>query len=488
MTRRTQFRMLVALTIVWAVWAGWSLLGRATPYELRVLDDLGVPVASAIVDIDGGQVGTAGDDGRVPLEWNRSSTVLEVSAPGHVPLMLTVAEPPEGTLNVVLKARVLRGRVVDDEGVGLVDAVITTDAAFASSDSEGHFTIRGAEPGKVAVDRPAWISTTFSWDGGGGEALVELQQFSARAVHITGPAAGGELDRFIQMAKDTELNALMIDLKDEKGRVYYDTQNPTALQIGADFGSYNLKDTVARAHAEGLYVIGRLVVFNDPIAASAKPSMAVWDSSTNTAFESRGQFFLDPTDPEARQYGLDLAVEVCASGIDEIQFDYVRFPDALTSDAVLDQGTSDEVRVPTINGFLTQAVDQLHPMGCAVAADIFGFLTTAGDDGYIGQQWEEVAMIVDVVSPMVYPSHYSTGWYEFENPNEHPGPMVRNALSDGIKRLPRNVVVRPWLQDFGYNPGQVRAQIDSAEEFGLGWMLWNSASEVTTSALVSVNN
>jgi hypothetical protein len=216
--------------------------------------------------------------------------------------------------------------------------------------------------------------------------------------------------------------------------------------------------------------------------------MAVWDSSTNTAFESRGQFFLDPTDPEARQYGLDLAVEVCASGIDEIQFDYVRFPDALTSDAVLDQGTSDEVRVPTINGFLTQAVDQLHPMGCAVAADIFGFLTTAGDDGYIGQQWEEVAMIVDVVSPMVYPSHYSTGWYEFENPNEHPGPMVRNALSDGIKRLPRNVVVRPWLQDFGYNPAQVRAQIDSAEEFGLGWMLWNSASEVTTSALISVNN
>lgn len=486
MTRRTQFRMLVALTIVWAVWAGWSLLGRSTPYELRVLDDLGAPVVSAVVDIDGGQVGTSGDDGRMPMEWSRSSTVLEVSAPGHIPLMLTVAEPPEGTLDVVLKARVLRGRVVDSFGAGVVDAVITTVASAATSDSEGHFTIRGAEPGQVAVVRPAWISTNFEWDGGGGEALVELEQFSARAVHITGPAAGDELPRFMQMAKDTELNALMIDLKDEKGLVYFDTQNPTTVDIGANFGSYDLTEIVARAHAEGLYVIGRLVVFNDPIAATAKPSMAVWDSSTNTAFESRGQFFLDPTDPEARQYGLDLAVEACASGIDEIQFDYVRFPDALTPDAMLDEGISDEVRVPTINRFLTQAVELLHPMGCAVAADIFGFLTTATDDGYIGQQWEEVAMIVDVVSPMVYPSHYTTGWYEFENPNDHPGPMVQNALSDGIKRLPRNVVVRPWLQDFGYDQSQVRAQIDSAEKFGLGWMLWNSASEVTISALTSV--
>ena len=483
MTRRTQFRLLVALTIVWAVWAGWSLLGRATPYELLVLDDLGAPVASAVVDIDGGQVGTSSDDGRVPMEWNRSSTVLEVSAPGHVPLMLTVAESPEGTLDVVLKALVLRGRVVDTEGVGVVDAVITTSAASASTDPEGHFTIRGAEPGDVAVDRPAWISTNFAWDGGAGEALVELLQFSARAVHITGPAAGNELSHFMQMAKDTELNALMIDLKDEKGRVYYETQNPTAIEVGADFGSYNLTETVARAHEQGLYVIGRIVVFNDPIAAVAKPSLAVWDAAANSPFESRGQLFLDPTDPEARQYGLELAVEACSLGIDEIQFDYVRFPDALTSDAVLDQGVGDEVRVPTINGFLTQAVEQLHPTGCAVAADIFGFLTTAGDDGYIGQQWEEMAMIVDVVSPMLYPSHYSTGWYEFENPNDHPGPMVRNALSDGMDRLPRNVVVRPWLQDFGYDQSQVRAQIESAEEFGLGWMLWNSASDVTTSAL-----
>jgi hypothetical protein len=84
---------------------------------------------------------------------------------------------------------------------------------------------------------------------------------------------------------------------------------------------------------------------------------------------------------------------------------------------------------------------------------------------------------------MVYPSHYSTGWFGFDVPNDHPGPMVTNALSDGISRLPRNVVVRPWLQDFGYTADQVKAQIDSAEALGLGWMLWNAASEVTVGAL-----
>jgi hypothetical protein len=118
-----------------------------------------------------------------------------------------------------------------------------------------------------------------------------------------------------------------------------------------------------------------------------------------------------------------------------------------------------------------------------VGADVFGFITKAVDDGRIGQYWEDMASIVDVVSPMVYPSHYSTGWYGFEVPNDHPGPMVTNALTDGLARLPRNVVVRPWLQDFGYTPDQVRAQITSTEEFGLGWMLWNAASTVTVDAL-----
>ena len=483
MKRRTQFRLLVALTIVWAVWAGWSLLGQATPYELRALDDLGSPVSGAVIDIDGEQVGTTSDNGKVELEWTRSATVLEVSAPGHLPRTVTVSEPPEGDVNVVLRARVLRGRVIDTTGSGVEGALVEAGPASTLTDEQGEFQIRGAEQGPVTVERPAWTPATFEWQGGQGEVTVELEPFTARAVHITGDAIRDRFDEFIEMAKETELNSLMIDLKDETGLVWYDTDDPVAHEVGAAHGAYDLDAVVDRAHREDLYVIGRVVLFNDPIASVNAPEMAVWDMATNAVFNSNGQYFLDPTDPEARSYGLEIAKEACSMGVDEIQFDYVRFPDVRPESVVFDGGVSPDTRMSTINSFLQDAVAALHPMGCAVAADVFGFITTASGDGQIGQRWEDIAQIVDVVSPMVYPSHYGPDWFGYDNPNDHPGPVVEEALADGMERLPRKVIVRPWLQDFGYDPSQVRDQIEVAEKFGLGWMLWNARSEVTTEAL-----
>ena len=484
-SRRSQFRLLVAFTLVWAAWAGWSLLGQATAYDLRVLDDLGAPIASAVADSDGTQLGTSGADGRIQLEW-RAATVLEVSAPGHVTRTVTLSERPEPSVDVVLTARILRGRVEDGDGAPVTAARVITSSGVGVSDHDGRFNVRGAEPGEVTVERPAWLTESFVWDGGPGETTVTIEQFVARAVHLTGDAVRDRLGEFLQMADETELNALMIDLKDETGLVWYRTQDPTAIEVGANYNAYDLEEVMVRARDQDLYVIGRLVVFNDPVAAIRKPSMAVWDADSDAPYSANGQYFLDPTDPDARQYGLDLAVEVCSLGVDEVQFDYARFPDNRRQSATFDEGVSADVRMSTINGFLTEAVSLLHPMGCAVGADVFGFITKAIDDGAIGQRWEDVAAIVDVVSPMVYPSHYSTGWYGFDVPNDHPGPMVNNALEDGIGRLPRNVVVRPWLQDFGYNANQVRAQIDSTENFGLGWMLWNARSNVTTDALQHV--
>jgi hypothetical protein len=461
-------------------------MGRATPYELLILDDLGVPVAAANVDLGGTQVAQSGDDGLVALEW-RSSSVLEVSAAGHVTRMVNVPERPEGAVNVVLTARVFRGRVIDGDGQPVSSARVDSASGSGVSDADGKVVIRGAEPGEMTVTRPAWSGTTFTWAGGTGEEDIRIDPFIARAVHITGDAVRDRFDSFLTMAAESELNALMIDLKDEEGFVWYRTQNPVALEIGANQDGYDLSAIVARARQDDLYVIGRLVLFTDPIAAVRKPSMAVWDTATNAPFNWNRQYFLDPTDPEARQYGLDLAAEACGHGVDEIQFDYVRFPDRRPESVMFDGGVGYDVRVATINQLLTDAVELLHPMGCAVAADVFGFITREGqpDDGGIGQNWEAIADIVDVVSPMVYPSHYSAGWYGFDVPNNHPGPMVTRALADGVARLPRNVVVRPWLQDFGssYGVAEVRAQIDAAESFGMGWMLWNASSRVTTGAL-----
>lgn len=439
-------------------------------------------MASAVVDVEGSQVGTTGDDGRVDMVWSKSATVLEVSAPGHIQQRLTLNDQPDESVHVVLKARVLRGRVVDMEGTGVDGAAVLAGSASAVTDDDGYFQIRGAEEGEVRVERPAWLPTTFTWEGQTGESVVELEKFTARAVHINGEAMRDEFDRFVDMAMETELNALMIDLKDETGEIWYDSENPIAREVGAVNGSFVLDEIVERSHDLGLYVIGRIVLFNDPIAAIAKPELAVWDAAAQAPYESRGQYFLDPTDADARQYGLDLAAEACRMGVDEVQFDYVRFPDDRSESATFDGGVSPEIRVSTISGFLSEAIATLRPMGCAVAADIFGYLTSAADDGGIGQRWEDVASIVDVVSPMLYPSHYDPLFFGFPS-DENPGEVVDQALGSGMERLTREVVVRPWLQDFGYDEGQVRAQIDSAEQYGLGWMLWNASSNVTVDAL-----
>jgi hypothetical protein len=461
------------------------MIGRTHPYQIRVLDDQGTPVAEALVDAGGNQLGTTGSDGRVDVVWDRSTTVLEVSAAGHVPRTLTVGDVPEETLDVVLKARVLRGRVVDTDGDGLEGARVDAQSAEAISDQQGYFQIRGAEEGTVTVERAAWQPTSFQWDGGTGDSVVTLDPRIVRAVHIGGDEVVEEFDAFLQMAVETELNALMIDLKDETGHVFFNTANQIASQAGSiPEETYDLEATVQTADDHDLYVIGRIVLFNDPIAAVNFPEMAVWDAATNAPYEANGQSFLDPTDPAARQYGIDLAVEACSRGVDEIQFDYVRFPDARTDSATFDGGVSPEVRVSTVSAMLTEAVTALRPLGCAVAADIFGYLTTARDDGGIGQLWEEVSGIVDVVSPMLYPSHYDPGWDGFEDPGAHPGTMVERSLADGIERLTRQVVVRPWLQDFGYDPAQVREQIAAVESYGLGWMLWNAASDVSVAALL----
>ncbi len=485
-SRTNQFRVLVAITIGWAAWAGWSLMSRSTPYELLVLDDLGTPVASANVDGGGVQLGISDESGRVRLEW-KSESVLEVSAPGHITKMVTVATRPEDAIPVVLTARVFRGRVVDTEGLPVSAALVKSQAGEGVSDAEGRVSIRGAETGTMEITRPAWNPTTFTWDGGPGEANIVLEPFIAKAVHVGGDAIRDRYSSFLEMADNTELNALMLDLKDESGLVWYNTTNAVAMEIGAAANTFNLADVVGRARAKDLYVIGRIVLFTDPIASIKKPSMAVWNQDTGAPFVANNQYFLDPTDPDARQYGLDLAKEACAAGVQEIQFDYVRFTEHWPNyNLRFDEPIGRENRIATITGFLTAATELLHPMGCAVAADVFGFITSPGtEDGGIGQNWVSLTDTVDVVSPMVYPSHYDRGWYGFDNPNANPGPMVTAALTDGLNRLARNVIVRPWLQDFGstYGPAEVRAQIDAAESFGLGWMLWNARSVVTVDAL-----
>lgn len=479
--RRTQFRLLVVVTLAWLAWAAWSMIDDPEPFTLRVVDDLGDPVVNAVVAAEGRQLGLTGSDGLLAVD--PSGQLIEITAPGHLSATFTLTPPEDGPFAAVLKARVLRGKVLATDGSPVSDAVVTAGGRHGLSDDEGRFVVRGAEPGVVTVARPAWETTTFEWAGGPGEQEVMIEPRMVRAVHISGEAMEERFEEFLDMTAATELNALMVDLKDETGQVLYRSENPVVAEIGAGADLFDLGEVVELAREHDLYVIGRLVTFQDPIAAQQLPEMSVWDQGTRRPFSSRGQYFLDPTDPDARSYALDLAVEACSLGIDELQFDYVRFPDVRPDEVRFDAGVTIDIRAETIRSFLREAVDTLHPLGCAVAVDVFGFVTTATDDGGIGQNWEDMTSVVDVASPMVYPSHYDPGWYGLESPNEHPGTVVDEALGDGMARLSRQVVVRPWLQDFDYDAAQVREQIEMAEERGLGWMLWNAVSNVTVDAL-----
>lgn len=483
MSRRTQFRLLVAITLAWVAWATWSMIDDPEPFTLRVLDDVGDPVANAVVAAEGRQLGQTGDNGL--LEVDPQGALVEVDAPGHVSATFTVTPPDDGVFDVVLKARILRGHVVDPAGRPVERALVSAGSARAWSDEEGRFSVRGAEVGTVKVERAAWEPVEFDWGGGPGEQEVMIEPLNIKAVHITGEAVEEQFDHFLEMTERTELNALMVDLKDESGQVLYRSSVPMVAEVGAEGDMFDLEEVASAADERDLYLIGRIVVFQDPIAAQAIPEMSVFDQATGQPLTSRGQYFLDPTDTEARAYALSLAEEACRMGVDEVQFDYVRFPDVRPESAHFDAGVTLDVRAEAIRSFLREALEALNPKGCAVGVDVFGFVTTAADDGGIGQRWEDITSVADVVSPMIYASHYDPGWFGLDDPGERPDVVVRRALEDALERSPGRVVVRPWLQDFGYPAQRVRAQIDVAEEMGLGWMLWNATAEVTVGALES---
>lgn len=451
--------------------------------SVSVLDDLGAPVLGATITV-GDQIVDADDAGLGWVEWRGESVNASVEAPGFFPGAVALSEFREDPFSLALRPVVLRGTITDPNGFGLPGATVTLGESTAFTDDDGTFEIPRAVPGTLSATRPGWEDGNAAWSGSGLVANLALDPRVIRGLHVSGVGMANEIwDEMIQVAADTEVNALVIDLKDESGRVYYDSQVPLAEEVGAVDPTYDLEAVVAEMNAEDLYIIGRIVTFQDPLAARTRPEIAVLDTSTGGPYEKNGQYFLDPTDAAARQYALDIATEACAGGVTEIQFDYVRYPDGFSANTYFEGGSGADVRATFITSFLEEAGDILHPMGCAVAADIFGFITSVSDDGGIGQQFEALSAVTDVLSPMIYPSHYSTGWFGFDVPNNNPGPVVSEALGDAIPRVNGSAVIRPWLQDFYYDVNQVRAQIAAAEQRATGWMLWNAVSNFQIGAL-----
>jgi len=311
-------------------------------------------------------------------------------------------------------------------------------------------------------------------------------------------ALGKKIIQLIDVARTTEVNALVIDVKDDRGFVLYKSRVPLANQIGADttrpMSQTRLRSLLDTMIAHRIYPIARIVVAKDPLLARAKLEWAIKrKTDLRPWLDKNGNPWLDPHQPGVWQYAADLAKEAYDLGFSEVQFDYVRFPDEkrLVSETVypLSKG---RLRAQVIRDQLGFLRDQLHKDSIPMTIDVFGLTATDIIDIVIGQKWEKFVDRADVVLPMVYPSHFAPGTYKIGNPNAHPYATIDHALKDMKRRsagIPGAEKIVPWYQDFTLGPPhytaeQVRAQMKAGYDNGFqSWILWNPGSRYTVSAL-----
>ncbi len=322
----------------------------------------------------------------------------------------------------------------------------------------------------------------------------DLSYVPVKGIHLTSWAAGSSkfLPAQLELADATEINAMVIDLKEADGYVAYDSDVSLANEL--ELEELRIKDIdelLATLREHGIVPIARIVCFKDPLLAARRPDLAVKDKNGGVWKDRQGRAYVNPYDRRVWEYLVELGEDAADRGFREIQFDYVRFPsDGKISNTVYPD--KDGSMEDAIAGFLAFARERLAKKGVWVSADVFGLTVYVKDDLGIGQKIDKVARNVDIVSPMIYPSHYETGSYGQKSPNAAPYEIITAAMKDAGRRLDgTGAIVRPWLQDFSldnmppkYGVEEVRAQIRAVEDLGYReWILWDPSVSYTEGAL-----
>lgn len=332
----------------------------------------------------------------------------------------------------------------------------------------------------------------------GKPVTVAMTPSRPKAVYLSayGIASRTLRDAAVALSGRTAINALVIDIKGDRGIAPYRSVARERIGAQAHVSAHaprveNLPALLKSLHDRGLYLIARIVVFKDDPLAAAHPEWAVRDSDGSVWRDREHLRWIDPTISAAWSTHLDVAEEAARMGFDEIQFDYLRFPDA--PGLQFHEANTAEHRVGAITGFLAAARERLVRYNVYVAADIFGYVCWNPNDTNIGQQLETLGDLVDYISPMLYPSGFSRGLPGCRRPTEHPGEIVSRSLQEAIRRsgLP-GVRFRPWLQAFrdyafdrrAFGATEIRAQIEAAESAQAdGWMLWNPRNQYDPATL-----
>ena len=303
----------------------------------------------------------------------------------------------------------------------------------------------------------------------------------------------------VALADTTEVNAFVLDVKDATGFVSYRSGVPTAIAIGAN-DLVRVRDPRQRLRlleSKGIHAIARIVVARDPLLARGRPQWAVYHENGGLWRDGLGKPWVDAYHDSVWIYAAELAAEAVVMGFKEIQFDYVRFPDEpkeRMQTAVFRARSGGESKRSAVRRQVALMKEEVERLGVPFTLDVFGLTTSATGSMGIGQNWDDLSQVADVLLPMVYPSHYPRGSYGIPYPNAEPYRVVRRALEDGLhrsRRLSDPARIRPYLQAFTlrrprYRAAEVRAQIQAVEDVGLtDWVLWNASGRYPAAALRS---
>ena len=434
--------------------------------------------------------------GAATLSAMRGATV-SVSADGHDPGEGTV--PDEGDLAIELRANVVSGTVTNARGdpVAGVRVFVDGEERLVETDEDGAYALPDVPQGATVIYKMPGYRLHELPVTDGMTVDVALEPFEARALYapsavFEGP---GRLDQMLALVDRTEANALVIDVKETDGRLYYATDLETAAEVGAvrEAPIFDLSELLPMLKERGIYTIARMVVMKDNTSAAARPELAVRNASNGEPWRDNiGGAWLDPSAPGVAEYIASIARDLADKGFDEVQLDYIRFySDGPYALADTNLPNTQSFRLPAIQRVLRVVSSELETTRAFLGADVFPISFIVPDDQGIGQRPEVIMPYVDYFCPMVYPSHYGPGVFGHPVPNTAPYDVIDKTLeimNEQKEGLP--VVIRPWIQDFGYGAfppytaDQVRAEMEALRDNDAkGWMIWNARAIFTEAAL-----
>lgn len=336
------------------------------------------------------------------------------------------------------------------------------------------------------------------------ENAARPEPVKVKGIYVSGPVAGiAKMDELIDLVDRTELNAMVIDVKNDEGKVTYKMQSDQVQELETSIRYIpDIRSLVEKCKEKDIYLIARIVAFRDPYLAEKKPEWAVHDGDGEIFRDKDGMAWVNPYKREVWDYLVEVASQAAADGFDEVQFDYIRFSTDIKEEEV-DYGPEAQKtdKIEIITEFTKYLYEKLSPCGVYVAADVFGtVIDNESDQKIVGQDYVRMAENLDYICPMVYPSHYHSGAYGIAVPDAAPYATINAAAASSTRQFQTVsgqdcAHVRLWLQSFtaswvpghiSYGPEQIREQIKGAYDAGYEeWILWNAAVNYQPDSLLT---